>query len=159
MNEHFESLRFTRHKRFLHALMLESQAWFSVVDLGRLMGCHLNERLIRKLDDDQRRIISLDHHGTVRPTLMVSESGMYALMVYHHIPENQNLRRWLTHEVIPALRATGTPTLSQAPSLSSLQWAGLSVSLLHWQNEAWVKWRDMPALLPSVEKAPGRPQG
>ncbi|MNF12177.1 hypothetical protein D3C80_2135810 [compost metagenome] len=72
-------------------------------------------------------------------------------MIYHHIPENRNLRLWLTHEVIPALRSTSTTTVGLGPTLSSLQWAGRSVSLLHWQNDAWIKWRDMPVLMPSAE--------
>ncbi|WP_422422740.1 Bro-N domain-containing protein [Pseudomonas sp. GZD-222] len=153
MNEHFEPTRFTRNNRFIHGLMLESQAWFSVVDLGRLMGLHLGERLLHKLGTDQYRFLWLTYHGEAQKTLMVSESGMYALMVYHHIPENRNLRLWLTHEVIPSLRST-SPTSKQGPTLSSLQWAGRSVSLLHWQNDAWVRWRDMPVLMPSLEHVP-----
>lgn len=156
MNEHFEPTRFTRNNRFIHALILESQVWFSVLDLGRLMGFHLDERLTRKLDTDQHRFLWLNYNGEVQKILMVSESGMYALMIYHHIPENRNLRQWLTHEVIPALRSTSTSTAEQGPTLTSLQWAGHSVSLLHWQNNAWVKWRDMPILMPSVEHAPAQ---
>lgn len=78
---------------------------------------------------------------------MVSESGMYALLIHHFVPENRNLRQWLSNEVVPALRSSPPPVESNAPSLSSLQWAGVSVPLLHWQDQAWVKWRDMPDLL------------
>lgn len=52
------------------------------------------ERLIRKLDTDQYRFLRLNYHGEIQDTLMVSESGVYALMIYHHIPENRNLRQW-----------------------------------------------------------------
>ncbi|WP_416769726.1 Bro-N domain-containing protein [Pseudomonas sp. RHF3.3-3] len=156
MNEHFEPARFIRHNRFIHALMLESQAWFSVTDLGRLMGRSLDERLTRKLDSDQRRMLWLNYHGVIQETLMVSESGMYALMIHHHIPENQNLRRWLTHEVIPTLRSTPVGTAKQGPSLSSLHWAGHAVSLLHWQNEAWIRWRDVPGLMLPTECVPAQ---
>lgn len=148
MNELLKAARFTRNERFLHAVIRQSQAWFSATDLGRLMGYALDERRLRKLDTDQYRFMRLDHHGDVRDTLMVSESGMYALMVYHHIPENRNLRKWLTHEVIPALRSSAQTAVESAPALSTLQWAGHSVTLLHWQNQAWVQWRDMPVLMP-----------
>lgn len=154
MNDHHASTRFTRNNRFLHALTLESQAWFSVRDLGRMMGHHLDERLTRKLDTDQYRFLPLDYHGKVQPTLMVSESGAYALMIHHYIPENTHLRQWLTHEVIPELRSAASAMDDQGPSVSSLQWAGCSVSLMHWRNDAWVKWRDMPVLMPVVESAP-----
>jgi prophage antirepressor-like protein len=45
---------FSRHNVNLHALLLENQAWFSASDLGRLMSKHLDERMTRKLDPDQR---------------------------------------------------------------------------------------------------------
>ncbi|WP_248804279.1 BRO family protein [Pseudomonas sp. MWU13-2100] len=154
MIEHFEPIRFPRHNRFIHGLMLESQAWFSVTDLGRMMGRALDERLTRKLDADQQRYLWMNYHGKIQNTLMVSESGMYALLIHHHIPENQHLRQWLSLEVIPALRNMSSTVANHGPSLSSLQWAGHSVSLLHWQNEPWIRWRDMPVLMPSVECAP-----
>ena len=43
-------------------------------------------------------------HGAVQDTLMLSESGAYAMLLYHYHPENRHLRQWLTHEVVPAMR-------------------------------------------------------
>jgi prophage antirepressor-like protein len=78
---------------------------------------------------------------------MVSESGMYALLVHHFVPENRNLRQWLSNEVIPSLRDAKSEPVENLPSLSSLNWAGVSVPLLHYQHHAWIKWRDMPELM------------
>ncbi|MFJ2365401.1 Bro-N domain-containing protein [Pseudomonas sp. NPDC087697] len=144
---HFTPTVFTRHNRFLHAFMHENQAWFCVQDLGRLMGRPLDQRLTLKLDPDQRRYVWLLKSGNPIEALMVSESGMYALLIHHFVPENRNLRQWLSHEVLPALRSSQPSAEAVSPSLSSLQWAGMSVPLLHWQDQAWVKWRDMPDLL------------
>jgi len=138
---------FTRHNRFLHAFMQDRQAWFCVQDLGRLMGKPLNERLTLKLDPDQRRNVCLLKDGKTVETLMVSESGMYALLVHHFVPENRNLRQWLSNEVIPSLRDVKSEPVENLPSLSSLNWAGVSVPLLHYQHHAWIKWRDMPELM------------
>jgi prophage antirepressor-like protein len=41
----------------LHALLLENQPWFSARDVGRLMGVHLSDRVVNKLDSDQRRVL------------------------------------------------------------------------------------------------------
>ena len=138
---------FTRSNRFLHAFIQDHQAWFCVQDLGRLMGQPLNERLIQKLDPDQRRSVCLLKDGKVVDALMVSESGMYALLVHHFIPENRHLRQWLSNEVVPMLRNAQASSPENLPSLSSLNWAGISVPLLHYQHHAWVKWRDMPELM------------
>lgn len=150
----FTPTAFTRHNRFLHAFMQDHQAWFCVQDLGRLMGKPLNERLTLKLDPDQRRKVWLLKDGKTVETLMVSESGMYALLVHHFVPENRNLRQWLSNEVIPSMRAAKSETMENLPSLSSLSWAGVSVPLLHYQHHAWIKWRDMPELMHGQRPSP-----
>ncbi len=134
--------------------MQDHQAWFCVQDLGRLMGKPLNERLTLKLDPDQRRKVWLLKDGKTVETLMVSESGMYALLVHHFVPENRNLRQWLSNEVIPSMRAAKSETMENLPSLSSLNWAGVSVPLLHYQHHAWIKWRDMPELMHGQRPSP-----
>lgn len=122
---------FTRHNLQLHALLLENQPWFCARDLGRLMGFYLDERATRKLDEDQRRWLRLLFHGQPEEMLMISESGAYALLVYHYAPENRLLRSWLTHEVIPTLRDERQPKTVERPLLSMLDWPGMSLNLLH----------------------------
>lgn len=46
MDALYEPLVFTRHKLPLHALIIERQAWFSALDLGRLMGMFFEQRLV-----------------------------------------------------------------------------------------------------------------
>ncbi|WP_285356500.1 Bro-N domain-containing protein [Pseudomonas sp. lyk4-R2A-10] len=164
MSKHVQSLSesspfftptvFTRHNRFLRAFMQDHQVWFCVQDLGRLMGYPLNERLTLKLDPDQRRNVLMRKDGEIVDCAMVSESGLFALLVHHFVPENRNLRQWLSHEVIPMLRETSTISEENYPSLSSMHWAGITVPLLHWQQQAWVKWRDVPELMHSQRPYP-----
>lgn len=150
----FTPTAFTRHNRFLHAFMQDHQAWFCIQDLGRLMGQPLNERLIQKLDPDQRGTVSLLKNGKTFECLVISESGVYALLVHHFIPENRNLRQWLSNEVVPMLRNAQTATVENLPSLSALNWAGITVPLLHYQHHAWIKWRDMPELMQTQRPFP-----
>lgn len=74
---------------------------------------------------------------------MLSESGVYALLVYHYVPGNRLLREWLTHQVVPALRDAEHLGHSDRPLLSLLDWPEMSLSLLHWQDESWIRLRDM----------------
>lgn len=87
---------FIRQNLELHALLLENQPWFCARDFGRLMGFHLNNRVVSKLDEDQRHTLLIDYHGQPEKRLMLSESGVYALFVYHYAPGNRLLREWLT---------------------------------------------------------------
>ncbi|MBY8930502.1 Bro-N domain-containing protein [Pseudomonas sp. Wu6] len=145
--ELFIAIVFTRHSLHLHTLLLENQPWFCARDLGRLMGWRLDQRTTRKLDEDQKRTINLLFHGQPEEMLMISESGAYALLVYHYIPGNRLLRSWLTHEVVPTLRDNRQARTMERPLLSMLDWPEMSLNLLHWQDEGWIRLRDMPYLL------------
>ena len=142
--ESLSSTIFTRHNLPLHALLVENQAWFCARDIGRLMGVHLSERMVSKLDKDQRCIFWIEYFRQSEQQLMLSESGVYALLVYHYVPGNRLLREWLTHQVVPALRDAESPKNSNRPMLSVLDWPEMSLSLLHWQDEGWIRLRDMP---------------
>ncbi|MBC3949319.1 BRO-N domain-containing protein [Pseudomonas folii] len=144
----FEPLLFVRHQRMLRALMLEGQGWFCLQDLARLMGKALDQRSTYKLDPDQYRNAWLLASAQWSKQILISESGAYAMLVHHYVPENRALRRWLTHEVMPLLREAPH---TQQPSLSMMQWPGKSLCLLQWENEQWIKLRDMPDVLPAPQ--------
>ena len=111
------------------------------------MGVDINGRYVLKLDADQRQMMCLSRRDEPREMLMLSESGVYAMLVYHYCPENRHLRRWLTHHVVPMLRDGAGAASNQTPSLRLMEWAGGTLSLLHWRTEPWVRLRDMPYLL------------
>lgn len=157
MDTPFEPLRFTHQKRHLHALIMEQQAWFCARDLGRLMGLFLENRLVRKLDPDQRCTLTLNYYGEAQEMLMVSESAAYALLVHHHHPANSQLRQWITHEVMPTLFAARIHSLHNSPTPARLEWQGGELGVIHWQNEPWIRLRDMPSLLPGREGLQVRP--
>jgi len=146
---------FTRHNRPLHTLWLESQVWFSARDLGRLMGRHLDSHALRRLDPDQSRTLTFPYNGTCEPTLMINESAVYMILVHYFNPENRTLRRWLTNDVISVVRDEHAPTVTHTPTLSLLRWAKVSLSMLQWQNEPWIRLRDVPEIMAHPDM--GRP--
>jgi len=147
MSESLDTTLFTRHNVHLHALLVENQAWFCAHDLGRLMGKHLDARMTRKLDGDQRQMMLVNVYGAPKESLMVSESGVYALLIYHYCPEYRVLREWLTHQVVPTLRDARPSRMVERPTLSVLDWPKMSLCMLHWQDEPCIRLRDMPCVL------------
>ncbi|WP_271411601.1 BRO-N domain-containing protein [Pseudomonas sp. Q1-7] len=103
----YETRHFIRHGRLLRATLVGDEPWFAARDLGRLLGISANVRMNEGLDPDQWRsgLIKCGR-GLAEEQMLISESGSYDLLLrrFYH-PENRNLRRWLTHEVIPELRA------------------------------------------------------
>lgn len=152
---HFKASLFHRHNRMLRAILAESQAWFCLADLARLMGQALGERSALKLDADQRRVVWLQANGDWQKQLMVSESGAFALLVHHYVPENRALRQWLTHEVLPVLHGPAGVTLDN-PRLSHLHWPGTSLCVMQWRDESWVRLRDMPTVVAEIPAPRGQ---
>ncbi|GFM53786.1 BRO-N domain-containing protein [Pseudomonas capsici] len=144
--DHFEPTVFIRHHRMLRAVMRDTQVWFSLPDLARLMGKQLDERATLKLDADQRRTAWLLTHGQWEKCLMVSESGVFALLVHHYVPENRALRRWLVQEVLPVFEVPKLDSSDQ-PQRYEMRWQGNVLGALQWHGELWVKLRDMPELV------------
>lgn len=138
-------LSFHRYNRRLRGLLLDRQAWFVMRDLARLTNSHLGPRTVQKLDPDQTRRVKLA--GVPEEELLVSESGVYALLMLHfYHPENRSLRQWLSHEVVPVLRDAQQPS-GLLPRHRMRQIQGQQVAVLDWQGRLWVRFADAARLM------------
>ncbi|MGF6690508.1 prophage antirepressor-like protein [Metapseudomonas resinovorans] len=140
--------RFIRHKRQLRAVLLDEEPWFAVSDLARLINhAPLTERVQRNLDEDQmQRAWMRNSHGEFEQELLVSESGVYAVLILYYHPENRCIRQWLTREVIPRLREEERFD-GRGPYRELIQWQDREIEVLHWQGKAWLYFGDCPNLL------------
>jgi prophage antirepressor-like protein len=144
----FAPTLFYRHKRRLRALLIESQPWFVVRDMARLMNsAFLEERAARNLDDDQLyRLMVQGDHGLAEEMELISESGLYASLIYFHHPENRCIRQWITLTVVPSLRAGGDAA-TEKPRRRVLHWERQQLSVLDWQGQVWVPLPALPQVL------------
>ena len=76
----------------------------------KAIGDHLDE------DEVTKRYL-IDSLGRSQKTSTISESGLYTLILRSNKPEAKPFRRWVTHDVLPALRTTGSYSLPSAPPL------------------------------------------
>lgn len=60
------------------------------------------------LDDDERGSVKVDTIGGPQNMSAISESGLYTLIVRSNKPQAKPFRRWVTHDVLPAIRRTGS---------------------------------------------------
>ncbi len=107
----------------------------------------LAERIQRNLDADQvQRAWLRNGHGEFQEGLLVSESGVYAVLIHFYHPENRCIRQWITQQVIPRLRTEERFDESR-PCRRVLPWLGREVEVLHWQGKAWLPLDDCSRLL------------
>ena len=139
---------FFRHRRLLRALLLDDQVWFVLDDLRRLMGYPSAERLAHRLDDDQvcTRWLRLED-GELIERLLVSESGAYAALILFNGADLCGIRRWLSGEVIPAVRSHACEC---APRHLSIRWDRHALRVLDWQGQFWVSLAELPRVTSDV---------
>lgn len=95
------------------------EPWFLGMDVCAILGLG-TEHLRRDLEDDEvTKITTLpnwqngesstiyDGMNGGRPPLVVSESGVYSLIMHSRKPEAKRFKRWVTHEVLPSIRRHG----------------------------------------------------
>ena len=68
-----------------------------------------------RLDADEKGIVIVDTLGGPQKMLCVNESGLYAITISSRKPEAKRFRKWITSEVLPALRKTGSFTVAPEP--------------------------------------------
>lgn len=102
-------------------LLIDGQPWFVAREFGLLMGRRNPEGILHLLEDDQRALVTLRHGESCETTEVISESATYAAYYRYRNPENRNLRRWLSQDVIPTLRDQAiTAALETAPGTDDL---------------------------------------
>ena len=106
----------------IRALKVNGDPWFVAKDICDALGIatnHLREEG-RGLDDDEVATIP-NWEGKGAAPLIVSEAGMYSLMMRSRKPEAKAFKRWVTSEVLPSIRKTGRYELpQQIPALAML---------------------------------------
>jgi len=83
------------------------EPWFVAADVCRAL--ELDPTATRRLDDDEKITLRLTQGETARTsdTIVVNEPGLYSLVLGSRKPEAKAFKRWITHEVIPAIRKHG----------------------------------------------------
>ena len=84
--------------------------WFVAADVCRALGIRNNRDAVENLDEDEKGVANTDTPGGNQDLLTVSESGLYALIFRSRKPEAVRFRKWVTGEVLPSIRRTGSYT-------------------------------------------------
>nr|UVX65825.1 MAG: antirepressor protein KilAC domain [Bacteriophage sp.] len=82
--------------------------WFVAKDVCNILGLNNVGQALTRLDDDEKSSITLNDGTPGTPNkAIVSESGLYSLILASRKPEAHEFKRWITHEVLPSIRKHG----------------------------------------------------
>lgn len=86
---------------------MDGEPWFVAADVCRVLEIGNPTMALGRLDEDERTLISIEGASNGLPVNCVNEPGLYSLIFGSRKPEAKAFKRWVTHEVLPAIRMYG----------------------------------------------------
>ncbi len=86
----------------------DGEPWFVAADVCLALSLPDTHKAVGRLDDDEKDRNSIPTPGGMQEMTVVSESGLFNLVLGSRKPEAKRFKRWVTHEVLPTIRKTGS---------------------------------------------------
>ena len=91
---------------------INNEPWFVLKDVCAVLDLGSAHKVSERLDEDERNQIPLtDSLGRKQETTIINESGLYNVILRSDKPEAKPFRKWVTSEVLPSIRKTGSYAL------------------------------------------------
>lgn len=91
----------------IRTIEIDSEPWFVGKDVAEVLGYSNPQKAVRDhIDDDDRTV---NESFTVNGTqgVLINESGLYSLILSSKLPNAKAFKKWVTSEVLPAIRKHG----------------------------------------------------
>jgi prophage antirepressor-like protein len=92
----------------IRTMYIGEQPWFVASDVCTALGyVNTSKAVADHLDEDERSHEQLDRSRMGSKSLIINESGLYSLVLSSRMPEAKRFKKWVTSEVLPAIRRNG----------------------------------------------------
>lgn len=85
----------------------DGEPWFVAKDVATILGYGDATHMTRRLESDEKGLRSVETLGGIQSVTVVTEPGLYSAILGSRVPEAKAFKRWVTHEVLPAIRRDG----------------------------------------------------
>ena len=100
----------------VRTVQIDNDAWFVGKDVATILGYSQTAKAVRDhVDDDDKGVSVLDTPGGQQRMTLINESGVYSLVFGSNLPNAKEFKRWVTKEVLPEIRKTGSFNSPQSP--------------------------------------------
>ena len=100
-------VEFTFDESLVRTVIKDGEAWFVAKDVCEILGIANPRDAIADFDDDEKGVVTTDTPGGPQNLNAINESGLYNLIFTSRKPEAKRFRKWVTSEVLHAIRQTG----------------------------------------------------
>lgn len=104
-------LEIFRNREFgeIRTVTVDGEPWFVGKDIAEIMQYTNTQKAIRDhVDEEDKLTERIVLSGQNREVIFINESGLYSLILSSKIPGAKRFKRWVTSEVLPQIRKTGT---------------------------------------------------
>lgn len=92
----------------VRTVMVSGEPWFVGKDVAVALGYTNPQKAIRDhVDEEDKGVNEMFTPGGTQKIPTINESGLYSLILASKLPDARKFKRWITHDVIPAIRKTG----------------------------------------------------
>jgi len=106
----------------VRTLVKDGQPWFVAKDVAEILGyANPRDAISKHVDAEDKGVANCDTLGGKQELTIINESGLYALVFGSRLETAKRFKRWVTSEVLPALRKTGAYIMPQSRGLEFLQ--------------------------------------
>jgi prophage antirepressor-like protein len=98
----------------VRTVVKDGEVWFVAKDVCEVIEIKNTTDALKRLDDDERARFNLGRQGESN---IVSEAGLYSLILGSKKQEAKKFKRWVTHDVLPSIRQTGSYSVQIPKSL------------------------------------------
>ena len=118
MNENAMQV-FSYKEQQVRTTEIDGEIWFVAKYVADILEIRDAFNATRELDEDEKGTCKVSTPGGIQDMTIVSEAGLYTLLMRSNKKEAKPFRRWVTHEVLPSIRQTGA--YSMKPSNDELK--------------------------------------
>lgn len=86
---------------------IDGEPWFIALDVCRILDIANSRDAVSRLDSDEKGVATVYTLGGEQSVQIINEPGLYSLILTSRKEEAKLFKRWVTHEVLPAIRKDG----------------------------------------------------
>ncbi len=110
---------FNYHDTPLRTVEKDGELWWVLKDVCEVIGIAKHTNVAARLEDDEKGACLMGTPSGQQSMIIINEPGLYSVILRSDKPEAKDFKRWVTHEVIPSIRRTGSYSVPapRAPAL------------------------------------------
>ena len=111
-----ESIKIFENEEFgkVRTVVIDGEIWFVGKDVAKALGyASPRSAVSKKVEEEDRGVSKMETPGGTQDVIIINESGLYSLILSSKLPTAKKFKHWVTSEVLPSIRKTGSYNLPQ----------------------------------------------